>query len=221
MLDGASWTFFLVPGCWGGGCMGQFLEPPCLVMLYLAAKPSHVWVDVDGLACSLHRATVCSHQKVGQCRLTLCIDFLSLGNGRPSRWAATPSLVHLLLWSCRLPHPLLVRRSATAATADHRAVVLSLKCYRSYRWAAPHVAIPSRCEPELGMLPCGCVMGHGSSPWIPSRRLVTGKSPPAMPASLIYAHTTSHAALSSALVPRWAGPTTPGRLPPWSRPHRS
>jgi hypothetical protein len=30
--------------------------------LYLVAKPSHVGVDVDGLACPLHRAMACSRQ---------------------------------------------------------------------------------------------------------------------------------------------------------------
>jgi hypothetical protein len=34
--------------------------------IYLAAKPSHVGVDVDGLACPLHRHTVCNHQTRGQ-----------------------------------------------------------------------------------------------------------------------------------------------------------
>jgi hypothetical protein len=29
--------------------------------LYLAAKPSHVGVNVDGLACPLHRPMVCSY----------------------------------------------------------------------------------------------------------------------------------------------------------------
>jgi hypothetical protein len=33
--------------------------------LYLAAKPSHVGVDVDGLACPLHRPIVCSSQTKG------------------------------------------------------------------------------------------------------------------------------------------------------------
>jgi hypothetical protein len=27
---------------------------------YLVAKPSHVGVDMDGLACALHRPTVCN-----------------------------------------------------------------------------------------------------------------------------------------------------------------
>jgi hypothetical protein len=31
------------------------------VWLYLATKPSHVGVDVDRLACLLHRPTTCSH----------------------------------------------------------------------------------------------------------------------------------------------------------------
>jgi hypothetical protein len=36
------------------------------VWLYLAAKPSHAGVDVDGLACPLHRPVACSHQMRGQ-----------------------------------------------------------------------------------------------------------------------------------------------------------
>jgi hypothetical protein len=34
--------------------------------LHLAANPSHVGVDVDGLACSLHHPMVCGHQTRGQ-----------------------------------------------------------------------------------------------------------------------------------------------------------
>jgi hypothetical protein len=34
--------------------------------LNLAAKPSHVEVDVDGLACPLHRPTACNRQTSGQ-----------------------------------------------------------------------------------------------------------------------------------------------------------
>jgi hypothetical protein len=34
--------------------------------LYLAAKPSHVRVDVDGLACPLHHPTAYSRQTRGQ-----------------------------------------------------------------------------------------------------------------------------------------------------------
>jgi hypothetical protein len=33
--------------------------------LYLAAKPSHVGVDVDGLACPMHRPTVYNFQTRG------------------------------------------------------------------------------------------------------------------------------------------------------------
>jgi hypothetical protein len=35
-----------------------------LVMLYLAAKPSHVGANVEGLACSLHRPMTCSSHGV-------------------------------------------------------------------------------------------------------------------------------------------------------------
>jgi hypothetical protein len=34
--------------------------------LYLAAKPSHVGVDVDRLGCPLHCPMTCSHQMRGQ-----------------------------------------------------------------------------------------------------------------------------------------------------------
>jgi hypothetical protein len=43
---------------------------PCLVMLYLVAKPSHVKVDVDGLAYFLHCPTVHNSQRGGLCSLT-------------------------------------------------------------------------------------------------------------------------------------------------------
>jgi hypothetical protein len=33
--------------------------------LYLTAKPSYVGVNVDGIACLLHRPTVCNHQTRG------------------------------------------------------------------------------------------------------------------------------------------------------------
>jgi hypothetical protein len=37
----------------------------CLVMLHLAAKPSHVGGDVDGLVSSLHRPMTYSSQRGG------------------------------------------------------------------------------------------------------------------------------------------------------------
>jgi hypothetical protein len=47
--------------------LGTFLGDVALQrLLYLAAKPFHMRVDVDGLACSLHRLTSCSHQMRGQ-----------------------------------------------------------------------------------------------------------------------------------------------------------
>jgi hypothetical protein len=42
---------------------------PLLVMLYLAAMPSHLGADVDGLAYSQHRPMACSRQMGGQCYL--------------------------------------------------------------------------------------------------------------------------------------------------------
>jgi hypothetical protein len=37
----------------------------CFARLYLAAKPSHIGVDVDGLACPLHRPMVCVRLMMG------------------------------------------------------------------------------------------------------------------------------------------------------------
>jgi hypothetical protein len=37
-----------------------------LRLLYLAARPSNVVIDVDGLANPLHRPTICSRQTRGQ-----------------------------------------------------------------------------------------------------------------------------------------------------------
>jgi hypothetical protein len=37
-----------------------------MAWFYLAAKPSHVGVDVDGLACPLHCPMTCSYQTRGQ-----------------------------------------------------------------------------------------------------------------------------------------------------------
>jgi hypothetical protein len=42
----------------------------CFTWLYLAAKPSHVGVDVDGLACLLHHPMVYDCQTMGQRFLT-------------------------------------------------------------------------------------------------------------------------------------------------------
>jgi hypothetical protein len=36
-----------------------------MTLLYLAAKPAHVGVDVDGLAYPLHCLMACSHQTRG------------------------------------------------------------------------------------------------------------------------------------------------------------
>jgi hypothetical protein len=44
-------------------------EVVVLHRLYLATKPSHVGVDVDGLTCPLHRPMVRSRQTMGQCFL--------------------------------------------------------------------------------------------------------------------------------------------------------
>jgi hypothetical protein len=69
-LDGASRAFFWTPGHLGGECSRWFLMPSCLVMLYLVANLSHVGADVDRVACSLHRPTVCGWQTRYLCCLT-------------------------------------------------------------------------------------------------------------------------------------------------------
>jgi hypothetical protein len=53
-----------VEGAWDGSWSCH------LAILYLAAKPSHMGANVDGLACSLHRPMVYSHQRGGQSFLT-------------------------------------------------------------------------------------------------------------------------------------------------------
>jgi hypothetical protein len=50
----------------------------CFAWVYLAAKPSHVGVDMDELACPLHHPTVCDRQTRGH-------SFLS--GAAPSRHA--------------------------------------------------------------------------------------------------------------------------------------
>jgi hypothetical protein len=62
--------------------------------LYLAAKPSHVGLDVDGLACLLHRPTVYSRQMSGQgfssgpalSRRVAVGDGAFLGDAKPQAW---------------------------------------------------------------------------------------------------------------------------------------
>jgi hypothetical protein len=49
-----------VDGAWDG-----FWRRCFTAWLYLVAKPSHVGVDVDGLACPLHHPMTCSHQTRG------------------------------------------------------------------------------------------------------------------------------------------------------------
>jgi hypothetical protein len=48
------------------GVRGGSWSRRCFAKLYLAVKPSHVGADMDGLACWLHRPTVCSGQMRGQ-----------------------------------------------------------------------------------------------------------------------------------------------------------
>jgi hypothetical protein len=85
-------TFFLPPGCsfWLTGVLcaevdgtqndswrGRFM-----VWLYLAAKFSHLGVDVDGLACPLHQPTVYSCQTRGHgfCQTSSCL-VAAMGGG--------------------------------------------------------------------------------------------------------------------------------------------
>jgi hypothetical protein len=48
------------------GAQDGFWRRRCFAWLYMAAKPSHVGVDMDRLACPLHRSTVWGHQIRGQ-----------------------------------------------------------------------------------------------------------------------------------------------------------
>jgi hypothetical protein len=68
-------AFFWAPGCSSCflGVLGTevndardgFLRCYYMALLYLAAKPAHMRVDVDGLACPLHCPIKCSHQARG------------------------------------------------------------------------------------------------------------------------------------------------------------
>jgi hypothetical protein len=72
-------VFFFAPECssWFLGILGtkvndtQNISWRCCfaAWLYLATKPSHVGVNVDGLGCPLHRPTAYNHQTSGQCLL--------------------------------------------------------------------------------------------------------------------------------------------------------
>jgi hypothetical protein len=74
-MDRASITFFWAPGCssWFPGVLGDEVDDAwdgswkhCFVtLLYLAAKPTHVGVDVDGLAYPLHCPMACGCQMRG------------------------------------------------------------------------------------------------------------------------------------------------------------
>jgi hypothetical protein len=62
-------VFFLIPGHFGAevdNARDDSWRGSFMAWLYMVAKPSHVGVDVDGLACPLHRPMVHSYQTRGQ-----------------------------------------------------------------------------------------------------------------------------------------------------------
>jgi hypothetical protein len=66
-----SWTGILgrsswFPGAEVAGVQDGSWSRHCFAWLYLAAKPSHMGADVDGLACLLHCPAVRNHQTRGQ-----------------------------------------------------------------------------------------------------------------------------------------------------------
>jgi hypothetical protein len=70
---------------------------PRLVVLYLTGKPSHVGVDVDGLACSLHRPVTCSSQRGGLCCLIDVVQFhCSVVGGGPFQGCEAPRSGYLM-----------------------------------------------------------------------------------------------------------------------------
>jgi hypothetical protein len=65
------------------------------VLLYLAAKPTHVGVDVDELACPLHHPMAYGHQTRGQGLLrddVLSCPVIVVGQWRLSRGCEAPGL---------------------------------------------------------------------------------------------------------------------------------
>jgi hypothetical protein len=72
-------AFFWAPRCsWIPSVLGAEVDDAqdgsrirCLVaLLYLAAKPGHVGIYADGLACPLHHPMACGHQTRGQVLLS-------------------------------------------------------------------------------------------------------------------------------------------------------
>jgi hypothetical protein len=62
-----------LPGCSSGspgaevdGAWDDSWRRHHFAQIYVTAKPSHVGVDVDRLACPLHHPAVCGHQTRGQ-----------------------------------------------------------------------------------------------------------------------------------------------------------
>jgi hypothetical protein len=64
-----------------------------LIYLYVAAKPSHMGADVNGLTCCLHFPMVCSGQMRGQGILTsVAPSHYAVVGGEPFRGARSPGL---------------------------------------------------------------------------------------------------------------------------------
>jgi hypothetical protein len=73
------------------GAQDGFLRRHCFTQLYLAAKPSHVGVDVDRLACPLHCPMVCDHQTRGQSFLSgVALSHHAAAGGGPFPRGAKP-----------------------------------------------------------------------------------------------------------------------------------
>jgi hypothetical protein len=100
-LDRVSLAFFLAPGCssWFPGVLGAEVDNAqggswrrCFAAwLYLAAKTSHVGVDVDELAYPMHSPMTCSRQTSGQGLLqSVVLSHHSCGQWRLSSGCEAP-----------------------------------------------------------------------------------------------------------------------------------
>jgi hypothetical protein len=99
-------AFFLAPKCsWFPGILGAEVDDArdgswrrCFtVWIYLDAKPSHMGVNVDGLACSLHHPMACSRQTRGQGLLpSTVLSRCCIGRWHLSRGCEAPGPIYLM-----------------------------------------------------------------------------------------------------------------------------
>jgi hypothetical protein len=118
-------------------------------MLYLDAKPSHVWGNVDGLACSLHFPVVCSRQRGGQSLLTGTTpsceaavgSAVFLGDVKPPGLDIIHGIYHLV--TCKTESTWRSPPLQTACLSDIRAIMVIMRV----------PMVESLCQATMGRMP--------------------------------------------------------------------